>query len=397
MQTVLLAAGEGEALDPLTASLPKPLLPVGGEPIVARTARTAVAAGATSLVVVVPPYVRPFVDALGDSVAGAPVTYAVQPRPTGTANALVAARPHLDGEFAVVPGDTLFEARELGALYETVPCVGVAARAAASSEPALVGDGGGVPVDRLRGADAGGFADVGACSLPADALGWTRVPRNDDGERDLLGVVERAAEEREVRPARIEDRLDVDDPGDLLAANERAMAEWAATVDGPVVAGTVSDRARLHGPVRVEPDATVAAGAVVEGPAVIAAGAAVGPNAHLDQYTYVGEDVEIGHSVRLENAIVLAGATVSHSAHLPDSVVGPDAHVGVGATVGNRRPDGDRVLGDDDTAYRRPDGREFGVVVGASATVGVNASIDAGVTLDRYEHTDPGETLLADR
>jgi len=94
--------------------------------------------------------------------------------------------------------------------------------------------------------------------------------------------------------------------------------------------------------------------------------------------------------------MVLADAAVSHSAHLPDSVVGPDAHVGAGATVGARGLSGDRVLGDDDTAYRRPSGREFGVVVGASATVGSNASIDAGVTLDRYERVEPGETVLAD-
>jgi len=396
METVLLAAGEGDGLDPLTASLPKPLVPVGGEPLVARTARTAVAAGATSLVVVVPPYVRPFVRALGESVAGVPVTYAVQPRPTGTANALVAAKPHLDGEFVVVPGDTLFETRELAALYETVPSVGLAEGAPPGGDRALVGDGGVVSAETRARDDAGAVGDVAACSLPAAALGWTRVPRNDDGERDLSGVVERAATERDVRSVRIGDRVDVDAPGDLLAANRRAMDDWAADVEGPVVEGRVSDRARLHGPVSVESDASVAAGAVVEGPAIVAAGATVGPNAHLDAYTYVGEDVELGHSVHLENAIVLADAVVSHSAHLPDSVVGSDAHVGVGATVGNRRPDGDRVLGADDTAYRRPNGGEFGVVVGASATVGANASIDVGVTLDRYQRTEPDATMLAD-
>lgn len=397
MDTVVLAAGDGEGLDPLTASRPKPLLPVCGEPLVARVARTAVAAGATSLVVVVPPHVRQFVNALGECVEGVPVTYAVQPRPTGTANALVAARPHLDGDFAVVPGDTLVDADELASLYECVPSVGVSPQPTSRGDPVVAGDGGPLDVDSLAEDGTGAFVDAGACSLPADALGWTRVPRNEDGERDLVGVVERTADEHRVRPVRVDDRLDVDAPDDLLAANERAMRDWAAPVDGPVVEGTVSDHARLQGAVRVEPGATVAAGAVLEGPAVVGVDARIGPNAHVEPSTFVGRDVEVGHSVHLENAILLEGSTVAHSAHLPDSVVGPDAHVGAATTVGNRHPGGDHVVGDGDTAYRAADSREFGVVVGEAATVGVDASIDAGVTLDRYATTDPGETLLADR
>jgi NDP-sugar pyrophosphorylase family protein len=101
MQTVLLAAGDGRALEPLSSSIPKPLLPVGGDALLAHVAGRAVAAGASDLIAVVPPYYQPFVCTLGDAVDGVQVRYAVRPRPTGTANALVGARRHLDDDLVV--------------------------------------------------------------------------------------------------------------------------------------------------------------------------------------------------------------------------------------------------------------------------------------------------------
>jgi NDP-sugar pyrophosphorylase family protein len=53
MQTVILAAGEGTRMRPLTARLAKPMLPVGDKPLVAHTADAAADAGACKLVFVV--------------------------------------------------------------------------------------------------------------------------------------------------------------------------------------------------------------------------------------------------------------------------------------------------------------------------------------------------------
>ena len=53
MQAVILAAGEGTRMRPLTETVPKPMLPVADRPLCAHTADAAVAAGASELVVVV--------------------------------------------------------------------------------------------------------------------------------------------------------------------------------------------------------------------------------------------------------------------------------------------------------------------------------------------------------
>ncbi|WP_227133138.1 sugar phosphate nucleotidyltransferase [Halorubellus salinus] len=395
MQTVLLAAGDGERLEPLSASVPKPLVPVGGDPLLVHVARRAVAAGASALVVVVPPYYQPFARALGDAVDGVPVTYAVQPRPMGTANALVVARNHLDGDFVVLPGDALYDDAALASIYANVPTVGVRARDEPATDPVVVGDGGPLEVERLDDDESGAYVDAGACSLPAEAKQWTRPPTNDAGERDLAAVVERTAAGHDLRPVVVDDHVDVDSPGDLLAANRRAFDEWAERSPGQLVEGSVHEMARLHGPVRVEPGASVAYGAVVEGPAIVAAGARIEADAYVRPYSYVGPKVVVGHGTEVSSCILLSGATIGSMSALADSVVGPDADIGarthvVGPTQVPDALDAEATVGPRSTP--EPD---FGVVVGESATLGDDVHVDPGVVVPRYASVDTGTRLRA--
>jgi bifunctional UDP-N-acetylglucosamine pyrophosphorylase/glucosamine-1-phosphate N-acetyltransferase len=395
MQTVLLAAGDGQGMTPLSSSTPKPLLPVAGDPLLVHVARRAVAAGATELVVIVPPYYQPFTAALGDAVDGVPVTYAVQPRPMGTANALVAARCHLDDDFVVLPGDALYDDTALAALYANVPTVGVRARDEPVTDPVLVGDGGPLDVERLADDESGAYVDVGACSLPAEAKQWTRPPTNDDGERDIAAVVARTAAGHDLRPVVVDDHVDVDAPGDLLAANRRAFDEWVERSPGQLVEGSVDEMARLHGPVRVEPGASIAYGAVVEGPAIVAAGARIEADAYVRPYSYVGPKVVVGHGTEVSSCILLSGATIGSMSALVDSVVGPNADLGARThVVGPKRvPD---VL--DAEAVVEPQSTpepDFGVVVGESATLGDDVYCDPGVVVPRYASVDAGTRLRA--
>lgn len=394
MQTVLLAAGDGEDIAPLSASTPKPLLPVAGEPLLAHAARRAVTAGATSLVVVVPPSPRPFVDALGSTFEGVPVTYAVQPRPTGTAKALGFAKRHVSGDFVVLPGDTLYDPGDLAALFESVPSVCVTKRSTRSNAPVLVGDGGPLDVGALADDEAGTYVDTGACSLPARATEWTRVPRNDDGERDVVGIVERTAEECDVTPVVVAESVDVDQPSDLLDATETVLGAWALTVGGPVVGGSVSERARLHGPVRIERGAEVKPGAVLEGPVVVDEDATVGSNARITPCTYLGSGASVGHSAVVERSVVLSNASVGHNSKVAESVLGPNVEFGPGTTVGTLKHESS---GTHPVAFEGECDRAFGVVVGEGASTGVGTSLHVGVTLGRRTTTDPGETVLTDR
>ncbi len=110
MQGVVLAAGEGTRLRPLTEDKPKGLVEVAGRPLLTHCFDRLVDLDVEEIVVVIGYRGDQIVDHYGDSYRGVPVVYARQESREGLAHALLAAEPHVDGEFVLVLGDNVFGA-----------------------------------------------------------------------------------------------------------------------------------------------------------------------------------------------------------------------------------------------------------------------------------------------
>ena len=83
---VLLGGGEDSRLRPLTYSIPKPMLPVAGKPMVTRTIEWLARSGVDQVVVSLGNRPDAFSEAFPDSTcAGVQLTYAVEPEPLDTA------------------------------------------------------------------------------------------------------------------------------------------------------------------------------------------------------------------------------------------------------------------------------------------------------------------------
>ncbi len=107
MRAMILAAGRGERMRPLTDTLPKPMLPVGGTPLIVWHIRRLVAAGITDIVINHAWLGDRIEAALGDGSAyGARLRYSPEPQALETAGGIVQALPQLgDAPFLVVNGD----------------------------------------------------------------------------------------------------------------------------------------------------------------------------------------------------------------------------------------------------------------------------------------------------
>jgi UDP-N-acetylglucosamine diphosphorylase/glucosamine-1-phosphate N-acetyltransferase len=393
MQAVILAAGEGTRMRPLTDATPKPMLPVGGRPLVAHTADAAAAAGAEELIFVVGYRGEQVRSYFGDEHRGVPVSYALQEDRLGTAHAVRAARDALTGPFAVLNGDDLYDRESLTALLSGGPAVGTYE----ADDPSAYGvfdlDGGEVTGVVEKPADPpSNRVNVGAYVFPAAARDWLEVPRSQRGEHELTDVLGRVIERRTVRTVPVDRWLGVGRPWELLEANEWKLSELKRDLRGDVAAG-----ADLRGSVVVEEGATVEPGVVVEGPTLVRSGASVGPNAYLRGATLLGERVHVGQSVEVKNSVVRRGTDVPHLSYVGDSVVGRNANLGAGTTVANLRHDDEPVCLTIKGERVPTDRRKFGVVVGDRARTGIDTTLNAGVTLSTGARTDPGETVLRDR
>jgi len=393
MQVVILAAGEGTRMRPLTASRPKPMLPVADRPLCAHTADAAVRAGVDEIVFVVGYEGDAVREYFGETYRDVPVAYAEQAEQLGTAHAVQAAREHLSGPFAVLNGDDLYEPDALAALFEGGPAVGTYEVADPRPYGVFdVNDGAVTGIVEKPDDPPSNLVNVGAYVFPADARDWLDVSRSERGEYEITDVLTRVIDEFEVRTVPIDRWLGVGRPWELLEANEWKLDELNRRIEGDVAEG-----ADLRGNVVVETGATVDSGVVIEGPALLQSGASVGPNAYVRGATLLGEDAHVGANVEIKNSVIMAGTDVPHLSYVGDSVLGRDVNFGAGTTVANLRHDDEPVMVTVKGERVSTGRRKFGVVAGDGAKTAIQTSLNAGVTLSPGARTEPGESVLRDR
>jgi len=121
LRAVVLAAGEGKRLNPLTKNRPKTLLPVAGKPLILRVIQALQRVGVDEVCVVVGPRGGQLMETLR-SVRTPTLRQAVQEKPLGTAHALLAARDFIQDEdrFILVYGDLFFQDEMLAGLVRHV-------------------------------------------------------------------------------------------------------------------------------------------------------------------------------------------------------------------------------------------------------------------------------------
>ncbi len=379
MQTVILAAGSGVRMRPLTDDRPKALLPMGKRPLIEHVLATAVDAGADRIVLVVPPD-GSIESAIGGSFRNVTLDYVVQPTPQGTGDAVWRALGVLQPEpFVVLPGDLLLNRSDVDALYEETPSVVVG-----SSHHARL-----APNSPARGEDSESPV-LGAFTFPGCTI--DRLGAMDETGTNGWELADQLTELMGVQPriVGVNEWIDVDHPWELLEATERQLESLA-----PSRAGDIHPDAELLGCVHVEAGATIRSGVAIDGPVLIRSGATIGPNAYVRGATVIGTDAKVGHAVEVKNSILCAGAAVNHQSYVGDSILGPRVNFGAGTNVANLRHDKEPIKTTVQGASMGTGRRKYGVVVGPDARTGIDTSLNVGVVLPTEATTLPGSVVFS--
>lgn len=314
---VILTAGGGTRLRPLTPRIPKPLIPLLNRPLLAYALELCLSLGLTETVVVVSGAHDGAAEAASRlAPAGLAVSVARQPEPRGPGDALASVGDRLDGKHVVVIAvDTLIRG-DLRPQLEAFQGSGALAglplhltdRAREMGIAVLDGDRV-LHLEEKPPRPRSRLAVVGVWMLAPDAV--ERVRRspviNARGESDLTATVAAlVAEGGDVRGWTLDGEwLDAGAINSLLDAQSRLLADLLPTD----VAATGSE---LSGVVAAGDGARVS-GSKLRGPVLIGAGATV-EDCELGPEVVVGEGARL-RAVRARRALFVPGARLQDATH----------------------------------------------------------------------------------
>jgi UDP-N-acetylglucosamine diphosphorylase / glucose-1-phosphate thymidylyltransferase / UDP-N-acetylgalactosamine diphosphorylase / glucosamine-1-phosphate N-acetyltransferase / galactosamine-1-phosphate N-acetyltransferase len=322
MKGVLLAAGEGKRMRPLTFRRPKPLVPVVDRPMIEHIITGAAQAGVDDWLIVIGHLKEKMVACLGDgSRLGVRISYQVQEAPTGTGAAALLAEEFVAGQsFFLSWGDIMVPARNYAHVVE----------AWREEQPYMVlsvnriddpwaGAAVYVENDRVtriiekppRGTSTTNYNNAGVFVYPAGIFDYLRrVQPSARGERELPDAIQMLLHEgKRVRAVEMEGYWsDVASPQAAIELSGAMIydREPSGLLIHPTA--TVSPEARLTAPVAIGPHCRV--GVAQIGPNVcLLEGAQVEDGAVLTNcMVYAG--AEVGGAARLEYAIAEEGTRV---------------------------------------------------------------------------------------
>ena len=234
VKAVVLAAGEGTRMRPLTDDKPKPLVEIDGKPMLERCFDSIVdgCAGTSttvdSFVVVVGYESEEITERYGEEYDGRSVVYVHQEERKGLAHALLQAEPYIDDDFLLMHGDNVFapSAREnlrsvvrsdadATLLVEELPEEKARNTAVVVTRGDRV-----VDIDERDENPPSTLSVVGFYALPPAVFeACRRTEPSDRGERELGDALSLLADERDVRAVRLEgERVNVNRPEDVEKA-----------------------------------------------------------------------------------------------------------------------------------------------------------------------------------
>jgi len=405
MKAVLLAAGEGIRLLPITATRPKHLIKVGGKPILQFCLEAVRHAGLDEAIIVTHYMSDAIRSYFGNGEKlGLKLIYVEQKAILGTGNAAEMAEPFLDGDFVLVYGDLLFGQESVKTVLsqfkkgKTAAAMGVVPVDKPESYGIIEQDAEG-KVKRIIEKPAAGeapsnLANAGVYAFSKEVFDKIKQTKASiRGEWELTDAITMLAQEgKTVFAAELskDDWFDVGRPWDLLDANV-----WALKRMEHKVLGTVEQGAHLIGPITVAESARIRSGAYIEGPVFIDEEADVGPNCFIRSGTSLGKKVRVGNACEIKNSILMDGTHVGHLSYVGDSILGEKCNLGAGTIIANYRFDAGSIKMMVKDQLVNTGRRKLGGVLGDNVKTGIKSLFMPGVKVGA--NTWVGANLMVER
>lgn len=365
MKAVVLAGGKGTRLRPLTFTKPKPLLPLAGEPAIARLIRKLSHEGIDEIILTTNYFANRLRTALGDgSKYGLPIHHVEEESPLGTAGSVKNSESLIDETFVVVQGDNQFEFhlndvvqlhRKLGALA-TMALVQVDN----PSEYGIVEMSDGRVtrfLEKPRPEECfSNLVNAGVYVLEPEVLGLVPEGRAFDFSRNLFPLMLQS--KMTLAGSRASGFwVDIGDPKSYLKASVWALDQLEPR------------QARTEEKIASQSDTSISEKVTLRGPVYLGSNVGIRKDAVIGPYASVGDGSEVLTGARIAFSVIYENTRIGTGAVLDRCVVGENCRIGNRVQV------------------------ERHAVVGAGADLGESSRVSAESKVGPWTFVEPRSTV----
>ncbi|MFH1721325.1 MAG: bifunctional sugar-1-phosphate nucleotidylyltransferase/acetyltransferase [Candidatus Altiarchaeota archaeon] len=402
MDAVILAAGEGTRLRPLTSTRPKPMIPIAGKPILEWDLIALKEAGFKNVFLIVG-YKKDVIEAhFGDEFLGMSIKYVVQEEQEGTGHAVLLVKEFIKSDsFLVMNGDLIISAKTAIDFLKkhrnakTETSMALTEIEDPSQYGIVVLDNHKVKeiIEKPETDEFGRNANAGIYVFSHQIFEeLEKLKKSKRHEYEVTSAIEQLISESGVSGFQIADIwIDIGRPWDILHANEVLMKNLVSLkIDAKA---EIEEFAVLKGEVGVGEGSVVRSGSYIQGPVLIGKNCVVGPNCFIRAYTVLMDDSNVGNAVEVKNTIIMPKTHVGHLSYVGDSIIGVSCNFGAGTKVANLKFDDSHVNVDVKGEIVSSGRRKMGVIMGDNVKTGINVSILPGRSIYPGAYVEAGSIV----
>ena len=399
MDAVILAAGEGMRLRPLTSTKPKPMLPIGGKAILEWNLEALDCAGIKNAYIIVGYKKEIIQNYFGEKFRKIKLHYITQEQQLGTGDAVNQVKGEIKGDFIVMNGDLFITRALVTTLLEKhkkhKPDVSMSLVKVVDTTGYGIVEVDGVKITSLVEKPKNAKSDLANAGVYIfkqnifDAL--DNLKKSKRLEYELTDGIKKMIKDGRACGFQNDGQwIDIGLPQNLLDANEIVMKTVKHIKSKKA---TIEKYAVLKGKVAVGEGTLIKSGAYIEGPVHIGKNCVIGPNCYIRGYSAIMDNCKIGNAVELKNSIIMANTNIGHLSYVGDSIIGEYCNFGAGTKVANLRFDNQQVSIEVKNKMRASGRRKLGCIMGDCVKTGINVSIMPGRSIYPGAYIDAGSTV----
>jgi len=390
MKCVILAAGEGKRMHPLTFTRPKVMIPIANKPILEWNLINAIDAGIKEFIFIISyksEMVRNYFE--NGKKWKVKIEYISQGEPLGTAHAIGTAEKFVDN-FLILSGDTIFGKQDIKSIVKKENSMGLY-KIENAEEYGIVEIKGKKIVKIYEKMQDPFSNDINAGIYHFNKKIFNFIKKTKKslrGEYEITDSINMMVEDGEIEGIFLKEWRDVVYPWHLLDANEEILKKIDKKIEQ-----TVEKNTTIKGKVIVGKNSTIKSGSFIEGPVIIGDNCKIGPNCYIRPYTSIGNNCHIGNACEVKNSIIMDNSNIPHQNYVGDSIIGQNCNLGAGSKVANLRLDKKNIWVIQNGNKINTRRKKLGTITGDNVQTGINSMINVGAILGDNCFIGPGAVV----